>query len=209
MNTLECIKTRRSVRKFLNKNVEFEKIGNILDAGRYAPSAGNLQEWKFVLVTDEETRKKIAEACLEQYWISSAPVIIVIGCEPHKVERFYGEKGRVRYSAQNCAAAAQSMLLAAHDQGLGGCWVGAFEVKMLKRILKMPAGAEPQAVLPLGYADETPELPKKYKIEDVTFMESWGNRLADLAGNLGYYSHHLKKAAKKGREILHKTVKGK
>ncbi len=209
METLECITARRSVRKFLDKPVEFEKIGNILDAGRKAPSAGNLQEWKFVLVTDEAVRKKVAEACMEQYWIGDAPVIIVVGCEPHKVERFYGEKGRARYALQNCAAATQNILLAATDQGLASCWIGAFEVSQLRRALKMGAGIEPMAVIPLGYAGEHPEEPKKYTVENVTYIESWGNRIKDLAAYMGYYSEHIRKAATKGKELLRKAIKKK
>jgi len=209
METLDCIKTRRSIRKFKDTLVETEKIGNILDAGRCAPSAGNLQEWKFVLVNKEETRIKIAEACLEQYWISRAPIIIIVCCEPHKVERFYGEKGRTKYAMQSCASAVQNILLAAHDQGLAACWVGAFEIKMLKRILKMGTGVEIQAVIPVGYPDETPEKPKKYSVENVTYLETWGNRIEDLAAHVGQYSERIKRAAKKGKEMMHKVIKRK
>ena len=66
MDTLECISTRRSVRKFLDIPVEFEKVGNILDAGRYAPSAGNLQDWKFILVTDADMREELSKGCVEE-----------------------------------------------------------------------------------------------------------------------------------------------
>ena len=94
MEVLEAIKSRRSIRKYLDKPVEWELIANILDAGRYAPCAGNLQNWKFVAVTDEGRKKSIAEACLRQLWMEQAPVHIVIFAEVEKFERYYGKQGK-------------------------------------------------------------------------------------------------------------------
>ena len=79
METLDCIKSRRSIRKYReDKAVEFEKLARIIEAGTLAPSAGNLQDWKFILVVELAARKKIAEACLQQYWMETAPVHIVV-----------------------------------------------------------------------------------------------------------------------------------
>ena len=78
MDVFECIRTRRSVRKYLPKQVEWDKVGMILDAGRYAPSAGNLQNWQFLVVIDEDKRKQIAEVSARQFWMAQAPIQIII-----------------------------------------------------------------------------------------------------------------------------------
>jgi nitroreductase len=206
LETLNCIATRRSVRKYKDIPLEFEKIGKILDAGRLAPSAGNLQDWKFILITEEETRKKIAEACLKQYWMQDAPVHIVVVSHPKRVARFYGDKGEKIYNLHNAAAAIQNMLLAAIDQGLGCCWVGAFEEGMLRQALSIPDSAMPQAVLTFGYADEKPPRPPKYTIENVTYIESYGSKVKDIAAYRGYYSEHVQRVIKKGREMVRKIL---
>ncbi|MBD3303648.1 hypothetical protein GF343_00740 [Candidatus Woesearchaeota archaeon] len=209
METLEALRLRRSIRNYMDVPVEFEKVGNILDAARLAPSAGNVQDWKFILVTKEETRKKIAEACLKQYWMQDAPVHIVVVCHPKKVAAFYGEKGEKVYCRHNSAAAVENMLVAAIDQGLGSCWVGAFEEDMLRTALKIPANASPEAVVTVGYAAEKPQMPQKFKIENIAFFESYGNRIKDIAAFMDYYGEHVQSAIKKGKEMFKKVLEKK
>lgn len=209
METLEAIRLRRSIRKYLDVPVEFGKVGNILDAARLAPSAGNVQDWKFILVTKEETRKKIAEACLKQYWMQDAPVHIVVVSHPKKVAAFYGEKGEKIYCRHSSAAAVENMLIAATDQGLGSCWVGAFEESMLRTVLKIPANASPEAIVTIGYAAEKPQMPQKFKTENVAFFESYGNRIKDIAAFMGYYGEHVQSAIKKGKEMFKKVLERK
>jgi len=201
MDALECIATRRCIRKFLDIPVEFEKVGNVLDAGRFAPSAGNLQDWKFILVTDDKMRQEIAKACVEQYWIANAPVIIIVCTEPDKTKRFYGPMGE-KYSIQNGAAVVQNMLLAAHAEGLGSCWVGAFEDEAIKRLFSIPDNIIVQAIVPLGYPDEQVPTPLRFTLENVTYIESWGNRIKDLAAYMEWYGEHVQKAIQKGKELV-------
>ncbi len=201
MDTLECIATRRSIRKFLDIPVEFEKLGNVLDSARYAPSAGNLQDWKFILITDEKMRAEIAKTCVEQFWIASAPVQIIVCTEPEKTKRFYGVHGE-KYSIQNGAAVIQNMLLAAHAQGLGSCWVGAFEDEAIKRVLSIPDDVIIQGIVPLGYPDEKVPAPLRFTLENTTFVESWGNRIKDIAAYMEWYGEHVQKAIAKGKELI-------
>lgn len=201
MDALECIATRRSIRKFLDIPVEFEKIGNILDAGRYAPSAGNLQDWKFVLVTDAKMIQELTKACFEQFWVGQAPIIVVVCSEPAKSKRFYASLGE-KYSIQNGAAVIQNMLLAAHAQGLASCWVGAFEVEMVRRLLSIPDDIIIQGVLPFGYAGEKVPPPQRFTLEHCTFIESWNNRIKDLAAYMEWYGEHVQKAVQKGKELI-------
>jgi nitroreductase len=202
METQECIESRRSCRLYLDIPVEFEKLGNILNAGRVAPSAGNLQDWRFVLVTEEGMRKQLAEASMKQYWMEKAPVHIVVCSLPESDERMYGKRGMELYTLQNCAAAAMAMLLSAHDQGLGSCWVGAFEEGMVRRALQMPDNAKPVAIITIGYPDEEPARTPKFAIDNVTFVERWGSRIKDFAAFVGYYSSHVAKTTAYAQEAI-------
>jgi nitroreductase len=209
METLDAITKRRCVRKYKDVPVEFEKIGHILNAGRLAPNAGNLQDWKFILVTKKDLREKITEACLGQHWMTTAPVYIVVIAHPERVKVHYGDRGEKVYCIQNSAAAMENMFLAAVDQGLGCAWVSAFEEGALKSALNIPGDAAPQGVLTIGYADETPGLPKKYTMTDITFIEQYGNKIKDFSAYLGYYSEHIQRAVKKGKETFKKVLENK
>lgn len=201
MDTLECIATRRTIRKFLDIPVEFEKLGNILDAGRYAPSAGNLQDWKFILVTEKDAIENLAKCCLEQYWVSQASVVIVVCSEPEKSKRFYGDQG-MKFSIQNGSAAVQNMLLAAHAQGLASAWVGAFEDVMAKRCLNIPDDVVIQGMLPVGYPGEKVPQPNRFTLENCVYIGSWGNRIKDLAAYMEWYGEHVQKAIQKGKKMV-------
>ena len=205
MDVFECIRTRRSVRKYLIKQVEWDKVGQILDAGRMAPSSGNLQNWQFLVVIDELKKKQIAEASARQYWMANASVLMIVCEKPEITEKYYGIRGTRLYSIQNCAAAIENMLLMAHALGLATCWVGAFDEEKVKRVCSIPDRARPQAIISIGYADEKPEMPPKLTLENVTFLNRYGEnagRILDLYGTLGFTSHHVEGAFKRGKEII-------
>ncbi len=180
MDTFECIKTRRSIRKFMDADVSMDQIGIVLDAGRFAPCAGNIQSWRFVLIKNDAVKKKVGEAAFQQFWIAKAPVVIVVCATVDKLEQYYGIRGERLYSIQNCAAAVENMLLAAHSIGLASCWVSAFDETMVRRALHIPEEVRPQAILPLGYADEQVPEPPNYTLEDVTFFEEYGNKVGNF-----------------------------
>jgi len=181
MEAIDCIKSRKSTRKFLDKDVDIDKLGIILDCGMAAPSAGNLQSWKFILVKQKEQRDKIAEAAVQQYWIAQAPAIIVVCSEDEKVKSFYGLRGERLYTVQNSAGAAENMILAAHALGLSSCWVSAFDEGMLKRYLNIPEGVRPQVILPIGYAAEKPKEQIRHHMENMVSIENYGSRFTDAA----------------------------
>lgn len=208
MDALECIKTRRSIRRFKDQAIPFELIGNILEAARLAPSAGNIQEWNFILITDYKTREKISMAACMQTWMNDAPVHIVVCANPGKAERYYGDKGEKIYCLQNSAAAIENILLAAHAQGLGACWVGACDEEQLRSAVGAPENIRIMGVVPIGYPAEEPQIPDKYPLTDVVFIDNWGNRIKDIAAYMGYYGTHIKKAAEKGKEMFRKIASG-
>lgn len=206
MDVLEAIKTRRSIRKYKSRIVDWDKVATILDAGRLAPSAGNLQNWIFIAVQEPANRKKIAEACLQQTWMEHAPIHIAITAEPAKAKRFYGIRGERLYTIQNCAAAAQNMLLTAHELGLGACLVGAFDEDLLVRALGLPEHTRVYSIITIGYAAEEPEQPPKYRIEHVVRFETWGNKRR-LYPKYGWYSLEVRKQVEKGKAALQKLAK--
>ena len=132
MDVKEAIETRRSIRKFSPKELHPEEIIDIVDAGRYAPSAGNQQNWKFILIKDQSKKNDLADACFQQNWMASAPLIICVVGMTDDVKRMYGTRGEMLYSIQNCAMAAQNIMLRAHEMGFGSCMVSAFEEGMVK-----------------------------------------------------------------------------
>lgn len=210
MDVLECIKTRRSIRKFLDVPVEWEKVTQIVDAARCAPSAGNLQNWNFIVVLNEGKRKSLAEACVHQLWMAKAPVHIIVCADPEKAKRFYGIRGERLYTIQNCGAAVENALLTAHSIGLAACWVGAFDEDMVKRTLGIPEHIRPQAIIPVGYPAEKVPSPIQYQLENLVFLEGWGNRLKDMNAYMGYTSAIVRDMVEKGKKAIkkiHKKIK--
>ncbi|BAL80755.1 nitroreductase family protein [Caldisericum exile] len=144
---LEAILKRRSVRSYQNKDVEEEKLKEVLEAGRLAPSACNIQPWKFIVVRDPETRKKMASHCANQKFVSEAPVLIV-GCI---TERGYLMGGWYDSNILDLGIALDHMTLQAVHLGLGTCWIGAFNESEVKKLLNIPHNVRVGAILTLGY----------------------------------------------------------
>lgn len=146
-------KARYSVRKFKNKAIEEEKLAVILEAGRVAPTACNNQPQKIFVVKSEENRKKLAEVCRYTF---DAPVILVIGYDK---ERDWKNRRMPGYSSGETDAAivCTHMMLAAWEQGIGSCWVGAFAADAVEAALALPENIRITAMLPLGYAADDAE----------------------------------------------------
>lgn len=180
MDIENIIKERRSIRKYLDKKVSFDKIGKIIEAGIYAPSSGNIQNCIFIIVRDKQKKEEIALACLKQYWMTTADTYIIICNEIEKVEKLYSKRGTL-YSTQNCALAAENMILMAQSLALSTCFVGAFEPNTISRILKLPPNIIPEIILTLGYSNEKPIKVSRNPIEKVTFFEEYGKKIIDTS----------------------------
>jgi len=181
METQDCIKSRRTIRQFKAQDVGQDQVHIIVEAGKWAPSAGNLQNWRFIVVRDPDVKTQLADACVQQLWIETAPVVLVIVSDLEKAGEFYGTRGKDVYSRHNAAACGQNMLLAAHDIGLASAWVGAFDEDMIARTLGLPSGQRAEVVLPFGYADEKPAPPPRFLYEGLVYLNKWGNRFDDVA----------------------------
>ncbi|MEM2874582.1 MAG: nitroreductase family protein [Candidatus Hadarchaeales archaeon] len=142
MDAIEAILKRKSIRSYLPDPIPREKLMRVLEAGRAAPSAENLQPWYFVVVTDEEKRRRITKACKLARFLRECPVIIV-GC---------GDRRRSpRWYAIDTAIAMENMVIAATAEGLGTCWIGSFEEEKVKEILKIPENFSIISLLAVGY----------------------------------------------------------
>jgi nitroreductase len=167
MDVISAIKIRRSIRKFSERLVEDEKLQSILEAARLAPSAKNMQDWRFIVVRNNETRKKLAE--VSQEWISSAPIIIVCcGTDPTGVMSC----GQPRYTV-DLSIATSFMILEATNQGLGTCWLGRFDEKAVKEILEIPEEVRVVTMFPLGYPAETPEPKPRKALDEIVSYDKY------------------------------------
>lgn len=153
-DVIAAILERRSVRKFKQEQVPHAAVGRLLDAARWAPSAGNIQPWDFYVVYNNDKKQSLVRAALNQKFIGEAPVIIVVCARPEMTAARYRERGRNLYAIQDTAAAVQNILLAAEGYGLATCWVGAFDENLVTESLNLEHGLMPVAIIPVGYAEE-------------------------------------------------------
>lgn len=166
MPILEIIKNRRSIRKFLKKEIPEELIKKLIEALIWAPSAGNLQSRKFYFIFNQRIKKDLVRAALGQDFIVLAPLVI-IGCTDEKISWRYGERGKNLYSICDVAAAIENLMLLAHSEGLGTVWVGAFDEARVAEILNLPKNLRPIVMLPVGYPAEKPKAPNRVSKDKV------------------------------------------
>lgn len=195
MELKDALAGRRSVRKYKDKKIPLNEIAEILEYARLAPSAGNTQNWRFIIVTDANKKKKIAEASLSQHWMTTAPMLLVVCNNYSRLKELYGDNGRM-FSIQNCAAIASHIMLLAKEKGLDTCWVGCFEPGALQKILDIPEHIDPEIVLCIGYSDEAKlGSHMRNEVEDMLFFEEWGNKVYEE--KKPSLKERLKKAVKK------------
>jgi nitroreductase len=163
MEVLEAIKTRRSIRKYKRDPVEQEKVGKILDAARWAPSANNSQPWEFILLKDEGIKKRVAEVLPWGGFLGHAPIGIVVIVDPELSN----------HPMEDGAAASQNILLAAHSLGLGTCWIAPHDGEV-KHILGIPEGKKVISVIPIGYPDESSTRKRK---DLIVFKDRYGSKI--------------------------------
>ena len=169
MEVFKAIRKRYSVRGYLDKQVEDDKLNKVLEAARLAPSARNIQEWKFVVVKDKDTRQKMIDACKGQEFVGQAPVIIV-ACAI--ITDYTMTCGQLAYPV-DLSIAVDHMTLQAVELGLGTCWIGAFFEDKVKKLLKIPDEARIVAVLPLGYPSTTPKEKQRKPLDQIICYDKW------------------------------------
>lgn len=170
MDVYEAIRTRKSVRSYLDRAVEPDKLERVLEAARLAPSANNRQEWRFVVVTDPDKRRRLADQAAGQRFIAQAPVVIAACAETD------GHPMRCGLPCYpiDVAIAVDHLTLAATAEGLGTCWIGSFDPAVVREILGIPKDIVVVELLPLGYpSDPAPAAKSRLPLTRIAHREGW------------------------------------
>jgi nitroreductase len=177
---------RRSVKRFSPQPVEMDKLLQTVQAATLAPSSGNIQNWSFIVVSDVQTIRDMYPLTLEQEPFLSAMAAVVVCGDVEHAHQLYGMRGKRLYTIQNCAAAIQNMLLAAHALGLGTIWIGAFDEDKVSGMLSIPNHRHrPQAIILFGYPDVESQEKELKPLENVVYFNKYGNKV--LRPHLVYY----------------------
>lgn len=172
MNVKEAIKTRRSIRKYKKESIPEDDLRQIFEAARLAPSAGNKQPWRFIVVRDEDTKRKLAEKAREQHWIGDAGVVVIaLAMDPNDPSVYE------RWVERDVMTAVEHMVLAAWELGYGTCWIGAFKQDDIKELLDVPEEMTVINLLPIGVPDEKPEPKDRKPFKELFFSEKYGKNL--------------------------------
>ena len=177
MEVFEAIQKRQSVRSYLSDKVPIEKLMKILEAARLAPSAGNIQPWHFIIVTEQQMRDKLSKGRYANFLVESP--IVIVGCGDRQASP--------NWHLVDTTIAMQNMVLTATSEGLGTCWIGSFNEDQVKKLLDIPERFKVIALLAVGYRRETMDLSsrvlhffrRKKKLEKIASLEKFGNRLFD------------------------------
>ncbi|MFH1722343.1 MAG: nitroreductase family protein [Candidatus Altiarchaeota archaeon] len=162
MDSIEALKSRRSIRSFQKRVIPKDVLEEIVDCGRLAASARNIQPWKFVVVTEKKVLEKLGSICDYGSFIANASACIVVVCEDTK------------YFLEDGSAATQNILVAAHSKGLGGCWVAGDKKTYAGEVLELlnaPSSIKLISLIPLGYIIKKAGSPPKKGLEEVFIWE--------------------------------------
>jgi len=168
MDVFETIKKRRSIRKYKQGNMPREHLKRILEAARWAPSAKNRQPWRFIIIRDTERKKLLAEIANKQMFLADASVIVVALADPEASPKWF---------KQDVMIALEHIVLASTSIGYGTCWIGAFDEKRTKQLLKIPEKFSVVALLPIGVPDESPPPRPRKEFTEIFFGEEYGKPL--------------------------------
>lgn len=201
LDMLDEIRKRRSIRKYREKEVDLKIVLKALDAARWSPSAHNAQPWRYIIVQDRLLKKRLAEN-MAAAWIqdlksngyseyqieqltedsislfSNAPMLLIACLNMEDMHQYSDDKRRSSeylMGVQSVAASIMSLLLALHSVNLGASWYCAplFCQSVVKETLLIPKEVHPQALITLGYADESPQPPPRFNLEEIVFKNNW------------------------------------
>ena len=171
MDQLKLIKKRKSIRKFKPDAIPEDDILSLLEAARWAPSAGNKQPLEIVIVKSTEQKEKLVNAALNQKFIGQVPLVFVVCADVDRSSARYAKRGETLYAIQDTAAATQNILLMATALNYGTVWVGAFNEEAVSSILKLPSNVRPLAIIPIGRAAQDPSPRPRRSIKEFVHHE--------------------------------------
>ena len=168
MDVMDAIRARYSCRAYLDKPIEKDKLDKVMEAARLAPSAKNLQDWRFVVASEKRTKRRLAEAANNQMFIADAGAIIVACSISDHVMRC-GQ----RVAPIDVAIAIEHICLEAAELGLGTCWIGSFYPDQVRPIVGIPPHVDVIELLALGYPAEPRREPKREPLSAIVCFETW------------------------------------
>ena len=179
MDVFQAISDRRSIRKYKDTPVEPEKVAQVLNAARLAPSWKNMQCWRLLVLNSAAKKEALLGAFGDdnpgKKAFAQAPVAIVVCADPAQSEVDHG----IEYYIADAAAAFENLCLAALELGLGTCWMGMYDEGVLRERLGIPAGIRVIGVTPLGYPDQEPRPRPRKELTEIAYYNEWGNSDAD------------------------------
>lgn len=173
MEVIKAIKTRTSIRDYRPTPIPDSVIKELLEAAIQAPSAGNTQDWEFIIVKNPKTKQELSGAAFNQEFLARAPLAVVVCSNLDRISDAYGSRGISLYSIQDTSAAIENLMLAAWSRGIGSCWTGAFNEERVRGILVLPTNIRPLAIITLGYPSSMPGKPKRRDLSEVMHLDKW------------------------------------
>jgi nitroreductase len=172
----DIIRERRSVRRYLDRPVEQEKLRAVIEAARLAPSACNAQPWRFVAVTEKQTRERLLReglgGAVPNTWAQTAPCVVVACSDLQLFTHTLGETVQgVHYHLIDLGIALEHLVLKATELGLGSCYIGWFRGKQIARVLDLPGSWKAECLVTLGYPESVPEASPRKPLEEIAVFK--------------------------------------
>jgi nitroreductase len=174
VDVFEAIEKRRSVRKYKLKPVERELTEKLLRAACWAPSGGNIQPWRFIVVEDSMMLEMVRK--ISPGYFGGAPLAILVCSDKMRAYKVGGTLGRDYLTIADCAMATENLVLAAYALGLGTCVVKSFSHAAMKEILEIPEGIEPELLVIVGHPDSVPSPPRRIPLDEVVYLNKFGQK---------------------------------
>lgn len=168
MDVFEAIKCRRSIRQFTDEPLAKEELEKLLHAARWAPSGGNQQRWRFVVVTSPSQKELIRKFAPGIFAMPAAFIVICAEKEPD------ANPWKEALYLADCSIAAQNIMLAAYEMGIGTCVALSYAKVAISEILNLPENLEPMLVITLGHPAEDPEPPPRLELNEIAFVDEYG-----------------------------------
>lgn len=201
MGTFESICELGSFKECDDKVIPRKKMGKMLEAGRHAPSPGNVQSMEFIVVEDEHKKERLSEI-IGDHRIEQSPTLVVLVGDLQRMARRVGEDISHECCNAEAACAAQNMRLTASELGISSFWVTGFNEERIADLFSIPGGKAPLGIVAFGFADEEVSKPTKFGMNELFFYDRYGNQVDSIFDSFEF------KGVEETRETLNKKSKG-